>query len=65
MNIKEYTRVIAIEFAYWLENNTFKDFHGYSFILSLEEGMDGNEYQLDELYDYWIENIYLKEDEQG
>ena len=57
---KEMIRHVSIEFAYWLRNNTIKTYNGYRFNVDFKSGMlDKNEYQEDELYDYWIDAIYL------
>lgn len=50
---------LAVEFAYWIERNCIMNFEGY-FIRpeKLTDKLDPTEYQLDELFDYWHENIY-------
>lgn len=61
METRDIARVIAIEFAYWLRHNTVRHYHGYGFHVDIKNcTLDRNEYQEDELYDYWIENVYLK-----
>jgi hypothetical protein len=60
MEPKEIIRRLAIEFAYWIETDCFYNIKGYIIRSNLSEPLDDNEYQLDELYDYWIENVYFK-----
>jgi hypothetical protein len=55
-------REIAIAFATFLTDDCFFNIRGYMMHdqLTLDENSDHNEYQVDELFDYWIENVYNK-----
>ncbi len=60
LNIVELSRIIAIEYAHFLTTKCFYNIKGY--MLSpdkLGDNLDQNEYEVDELFDYWFENIYL------
>ena len=63
METKELVRRIAIEYAHFLTTKCFYNIKGYMMYdqIKLDETRDDNEYQVDELYDYWIENIFFKE----
>jgi hypothetical protein len=51
-NNKTGEKKIALAFAEWVRDECFFNVTGYCMY------DDGHEYQLDELCDYWYENIY-------
>jgi hypothetical protein len=61
MEFREYGRIVAIEYAHFLTTQCFYNIKGYMMHdqIKLDDTRDDNEYQVDELYDYWFENIYL------
>lgn len=61
METREVIRIVAVEFAYWLRRKTIRIGEGYRFHVDIKNcKLDRNEYLEDELFDYWIENVYLK-----
>lgn len=63
-NVKQLVRYISILFAKWIDEECVKSFKG-NFITPnpFETVPNYTEFELDELYDYWLENIYLKADQ--
>lgn len=63
MEKKQLVRTIAIKFAEFLTNECFFNITGYMMHdqLTGDEKTDHNEYQVDELFDYWIENVLFKD----
>ena len=59
MENKEQIRNIAIAFAEFLTHECFQSGLGYVICPEPNEPLDQNEYEIDELYDYWLENIFL------
>ena len=61
MTPKEIIRTISIKFAHFLTTECFYNINGYMIYPDeLEDKLDNNEYEIDELYDYWIDNVYYK-----
>ncbi len=62
MNPKEIIRTVSIAFAEFLTDECIYNLTGYYLPdqLTPEGKEDDKEYQVDEVYDYWFENIYLK-----
>lgn len=62
METKEIIRTIAIEYAHFLTTQCLYNIKGYIMKeqITMDEKQDNNEYEVDELFDYWIENIYFK-----
>lgn len=54
---KEEYKLIAIAFAEFLENECIQSFKGYILTNNVTP-YDSTEFQLDELYDYWFDNIF-------
>lgn len=63
MNGKEIIRTVSIEFANFLTEECYYNIVGYCMYDFDAKETDKNEYQIDELFDYWFENIYLKKHE--
>ncbi len=59
MTQKELVRRFAIEFAYWLDKSCIKDLDGWFIIGDTLEDTNTTCFKVDELYDYWIENVFL------
>jgi hypothetical protein len=55
-DVEEYARNLSIGFANWVDQECFKNILGYM----IHEDDSGLEYQLDELFDYWIEMMRQK-----
>lgn len=53
-------KLIALEFFNWVDDNCFKSINGWELYEGVGE-YDGTEYEPDELYDYWIENVLFPE----
>ena len=59
LTTREIARIVAIEFAHWLTRSCIRDLQGYFIIGDTIQDTDTTCFQVDELFDYWLDNVYL------